>query len=122
MKTEYQDWIDNYIKHNKVTGECFSVTIKMQATFPELVRVRGHYYCPWWGERAHWWLKDGAEIIDPTAFQFPSGGRGAYIEWDESQPEPTGICANCGDHCYDGRFCCGEPCEMEFMGSLDYPY
>jgi hypothetical protein len=107
-------WISENVP--EAYGKCAEVTIAMQATFPELRRVRGHYYCPVWGEREHWWLIDAeGEIVDPTAKQFPSGGLGEYVEWDESQPEPTGMCPNCGGHCYGGESVCSEKCGIEYV-------
>ena len=85
----------------------------MQKEFPELRRVRGHYY-DGVTRRPHWWLvgPDG-DIIDPTAKQFYTNGRGIYEERDEDEPEPTGRCINCGDYVYDGKTCCCEACDRE---------
>jgi hypothetical protein len=95
----------------------------MVAVFPELRRVRGHYYCPIWGERAHWWLvaPDGL-IVDPTAAQFPSLGGGEYVEWEEGREEPTGICPQCGDHVYGGGTCCSEDCHRAYVAYCMNPY
>ncbi len=91
----YAEWITANVE--KAYGQCAEVTEAMAVAFPELTRVRGHYYCTTWGERAHWWLvTPTGEIVDPTAKQFPSGGRGAYVKWDETRAEPTGMCPNCG--------------------------
>lgn len=110
----YEAWIaDNVVDpHNA----CREITLAMQEVFPELTRVRGHYYCPYTGERPHWWLvaPDGT-IVDPTADQFPSKGSGVYVPWDESQPEPTGRCPNCGEYCYDGRELCSESCHRAYV-------
>lgn len=98
------------------TGRCAEYTAALAAAFPELTRVRGHYYCPTWGEREHWWcVTPAGAIVDPTAAQFPSRGAGAYVPWDESQPEPTGMCPNCGGYCYDGGTCCSEKCHDEYV-------
>jgi len=87
----------------------------MQKIFNELTAVRGHYYCPVWGKREHWWLVDkDNEIIDPTAMQFPSKGLGIYEPFKEGSAEPTGICMNCGEYCYEGRSsACSEVCDAE---------
>lgn len=108
MKPEYQDWIDQNV--DDAYGECAAVTQAMADQFPELTRVRGHYYCFSWGERAHWWLTDGEEIVDPTAKQFPSRGKGAYVPWVDGTPEPTGICANCGEPAFNGDTVCSDAC------------
>ena len=110
----YQDWIDQV---PETYGTCEEVTKEMQKEFPELRRVRGHYFCWTWGEREHWWLVDEINdcIIDPTKDQFPSKGTGTYEEWNG--PEPTGKCPNCGEYCYDGEQV-HEYCHDEFMRSL----
>jgi hypothetical protein len=114
MKQQYVDWIAENVE--ETYGKCMEATKRMQTTFGELRLVRGHYYCLVWGEREHWWLVDpDGEIVDPTAKQFPSKGTGPYVEWDESQPEPTGICPNCGGYVYDGGTVCGEKCHNEYV-------
>jgi len=109
----YQHWIDQNVD---VAGRCKEITEAMVKEFPELRRVRGHYYCWIWGEREHWWLvtSDG-EVIDPTAAQFPSKGEGRYVEFDGQ--EPTGMCPNCGEYCYNGEQVHNH-CYDEFMRSL----
>jgi hypothetical protein len=101
-------------------GKCAEVTQQMAAANPSLRRVRGHYYCPIWGERAHWWLVDrDGKIIDPTAAQFPSKGNGTYVEWQEGEKEPSGKCYNCGDYCYDGKVFCPE-CIANHQDHFDF--
>lgn len=109
----YKEWISANVV--VAYGMCKEVTAAMAKDFPELRRVRGHYCCPFWGERQHWWLVTGAgEIVDPTAEQFPSKGMGEYVEWDESAPQPTGKCPNCGGYAYDYRTCCSDECHDEY--------
>ena len=118
MKAKYVAWIAAYV--TETYGKCAKVTEAMQADFPELVRVRGHYYCLIWGVRSHWWLVDtDGEVVDPTAAQFPSGGRGVYVPWEEGTPEPTGVCPNCGGYVYTGDTCCSENCSMEYMAYIN---
>lgn len=114
MTGRYEQWIAEHIP-GEAYGLCAEATKAMALVFPELRRVRGHYYCPHWGRRAHWWLvaPDGS-IIDPTARQFPSQGRGVYDPWDETQPEPTGTCPNCGEYCYDHKLLCSRACEISY--------
>ncbi len=105
-------------------GTCAKHTSAMCEAFPELKRVRGFYYCASWGERQHWWCvtPDGT-IVDPTAAQFPSKGRGVYVEWDESAKQPTGMCMDCGSYCYDCDTFCSPECErstMAYMMSGNY--
>ena len=119
-KSKYYDpWIhENVSDYQAAYGKCADITQRMVEAFPELTRVRGHYYCPCWGEREHWWLTDlEGDIVDPTKSQFPSHGHGAYVPRDESQPEPTGKCPNCGDYCYNGDYCCSESCGSAFVAS-----
>lgn len=113
MESKYNQWIEKNV--SSTYGTCAEVTEAMADAFPELTRVRGHYHCPIWGERAHWWLKtpDG-KIVDPTAAQFPSRGQFTYVEWIDGQEEPTGKCPNCGELCYKGDFCCSDECEVSY--------
>jgi hypothetical protein len=109
----YQEWIDRVAE---TYGTCREVTKQMAKEFPELRRVRGHYYCWVWGEQAHWWLMDlDNRLLDPTADQFPSKGQGRYEEWEG--PEPTGKCLECGEYCYNGEQV-HEHCQDEFVRSL----
>jgi hypothetical protein len=113
MPDAYDAWIEAHVPDfSAAYGKCASVTEHMAAAFPELRRVRGHYYDFGWGERAHWWLvtADG-RIVDPTAKQFPSRGQGHYEEWREGMPLQTGICMDCGDPVYDGATFCSPECE-----------
>lgn len=120
-RIRYANWITENV-HNNGYGQCKEITEAMAGAFPELVRVRGHYYCWSWGEREHWWLVDpGGKIIDPTAAQFPSHGAGQYVEWNEGDREPTGMCPNCGDNCYDGDSCCSERCFNAYRAYLMNP-
>lgn len=117
MKTEYQQWIDALPA--RVTGECAERTLEMQARFPELIRVRGWYWDPIRLQSSHWWLKTAeGEIVDPTAKQFTPGGW--YEEYDESQPEPTGKCPNCGGYCYNHKTCCSDKCNKEYLDYVLY--
>lgn len=121
MEQKYQEWIDNFV--SDPLGHCAELTLEMQKEFPELERVRGHYYCAFWGKREHWWLVDKAgSVVDPSAAQFPSKGLGEYAEWDDSLPEPTGMCPNCGDLVFDGRTCCSDNCHREYAAYCTNPY
>lgn len=113
----YQDWITANVPGTGY-GECAEATTAMVLAFPELRRVRGHYYCLFWGERTHWWCvaPDGS-IVDPTAKQFPSNGIGEYVEYD-GRPLPTGPCANCGDPVYDGGTCCSDECGRQCVAFI----
>ena len=116
---KYNLWISENV--NETYGKCAELTLKMQEAFPELTRVRGHYYCYTWGEREHWWLFDeeNQQIVDPTVDQFPSKGIGEYMPLDESLPEPTGMCPNCGEYCFEGNSMCSENCEISYMAYLN---
>lgn len=111
MENRYANWTRANVEGDGY-GQCAEITARMAADFPELTRVRGHYYCHTWGERAHWWLVTlDSTIVDPTAQQFPSKGLGIYEPWAEGAQEPTGLCMNCGAYCYDGDPTCSEACE-----------
>ena len=55
-------------------GKCREVTENMAAAFPQLTRVRGHYYCDSWGERAHWWLVEPLGPAMSALTQAPGAG------------------------------------------------
>lgn len=113
----YEEWI--VINVIDPVGTCKETTLAMQEAFPELTRVRGHYYCLPWGERDHWWLIDpDGKIVDPTKAQFPCYGCGQYIAWNEGDPEPTGKCLNCGEYVYDDASHCNDTCRQAFMQDL----
>lgn len=115
---EYEVWIKENVEGDGY-GKCAEITEAMAKAFPELTRVRGHYYCPSWGERTHWWLTtpDG-KIVDPTKDQHPSHGLGRYEPWVEGSPEPTGKCPNCGGYCYNGESTCSKKCYEEYRAYL----
>lgn len=110
----YLDWIAENV--SKEYGQCAEVTERMKEAFPELERVRGHYYCHTWGERSHWWMVDSeGTIIDPTKGQFPSNGHGSYKPWEEGSVEPTGMCPNCGEMIYHGGYVCNDECGRSYV-------
>lgn len=114
----YDAWIKDNV--TETYSKCAELTLEMLTVFPELTRVRGHYYCIVWGERAHWWLIDPkGVIVDPTKAQFPSKGTGVYVPWVEGDPEPTGRCPNCGEHTFDGDALCSETCEVSYLAYLN---
>jgi hypothetical protein len=121
MLVKYSEWITKNI--TEAYGKCKEMAEEMAKIFPELTIVRGHYYCMVWGEREHWWLVDEqGHIVDPTAAQFPTKGNGEYVPWDEGAPEPTGMCPNCGEYCYDGNYCCSESCSISYAAYCMNPY
>lgn len=100
-------------------GKCAEITLQVQRQTPDLKRVRGHYDCPIWGKREHWWLINSTgEIIDPTKEQFPSKGIGEYIPWTEGNPEPTGKCLECGKYTFNMQHFCSKCCNDNFCNSL----
>lgn len=107
---------EDYLKYR---GKCKEMSEALVKADPTLTLVRGFYHCPSWGEQQHWWTKaaDGT-INDPTKDQFPSRGRGEYVEFD-------GIikCSNCGKEMkeeeadIDGRYAfCSDQCHAHFVG------
>lgn len=113
LKTEYKVWIATNVDNPR--NKCRDYSHAMAAAFPELKLVRGHYIDLYNGTPdPHWWLETSeGEKVDPTLAQFLDGGRGQYIPWDESNPEPTGKCMNCGGYCYDNAHHCSDACEKE---------
>lgn len=45
---------------------------------------------------------------------FWHAGIAFYEPLNESDPEPTGKCPNCGAYCYDSGTCCSEECDREY--------
>ena len=114
---KYEEWINKWLENNNPYLKCEEASKLMKLSFPELTRVRGHVLTEH-GERPHWWLIDeNLNIIDPTASQFKVIG--GYIPWDESQPEPTGKCPNCGDLCYDYSSVCSDKCGIEYAAYIN---
>lgn len=106
----------NYLKYR---GKCKEMSEALIVEDPSLTLVRGHYYCPFWGEQPHWWTKkpDGT-VIDPTKDQFPSKGNGSYIEFNGLLK-----CSNCdkemkeGDADIQGNYAfCSYKCYGQFVG------
>ncbi len=111
----FETWIETNVTSDSI-GKCAEITLAMCKAFPELKRVRGHYYDFVWAERAHWWCVDpNGIVIDPTAAQFPSKGLGFYDEHVKGDPEPTGKCMNCGAYCFNEQLFCCDQCERETM-------
>ena len=114
----YATWIAAHAED--CYAKCAEITLAMQNEFPELIRVRGHYWCPLWGTRAHWWLKTSSgEIVDPTVSQFPTKGFAAeYEEWNEDGPEVTGKCLCCGEYVYNSNTFCSDKCRRDAYAAL----
>lgn len=104
--------------YSQYRGKCKEMSEALVAADPTLTLVRGHYFCPFWGEQPHWWTKrpDGT-IVDPTKNQFPSKGIGEYVEFDG-----TVECSNCGkrireeDGDYESNYVfCSYECHYHFV-------
>lgn len=129
LEKKYVDWIAKNVKdRTEAYGACASITRKMWEAFPfELRRVRGFYYCTFWGRREHWWLVDlNNNVVDPTASQFPSNGMGTYEELTDEEVEkccPVGKCPNCGNELYKdneyGTEFCNEDCANSYVAYVN---
>ena len=122
MNDEYKKWIST--NSTQPLGRCVELTVAMAAEFPELTRTRGHYLCPIWGDREHWWLVDtNNTIVDPTDAQFPSLGHGENVSWEEGNEEPVGKCGNCGGYSYPSQggnsSFCGDDCAGSYENYLN---
>lgn len=72
-------------------GKCKEVCEAVQKVLPNLILIRGHYYCAQYGKQEHWWLKTPTgNIVDPTKLQFPDQN-GEYVEFDGNYE-----CDHCG--------------------------
>ena len=102
-------------------GHCAEWTAALAETFPELKRVRGFVTLRTGLRRSHWWLETASgEIVDPTASQFDSeyfwhAGIAFYEPLNESEPEPTGKCPNCGESSFRMAFEPGTPTKPSAM-------
>ena len=116
----YESWTRVNVPNSEAAHrKCKEWAYAMVACFPELRLVRGHYVCPVEGKVPHWWCVTPLEcIVDPTAIQFVSLGSGEYIPYDESLPEPTGKCLNCGELRYNDDGCCGPACHGAVLKSF----
>jgi hypothetical protein len=119
-------WIEDYRATHDTFATCVDATKEMLIAFPELLRVRGDVFLSNGWLRHHWWLKEkSGEIHDPTANQFEGDYYGnarilEYLEHDETLPEPTGKCPNCGDgYCYNGDSVCCEECGIQYTSYLN---
>lgn len=117
----YAMWIDAYVAEHDgfVRGKCVIATARMVLAFTELRRARGFVETSW-GDDQHWWCvaPDGT-IVDPTRAQYPYVL--SYDEVDPSAPHrpiPTGPCAYCGGHAYDGSTVCSERCHVAYARYL----
>ncbi len=124
----YQEWIDAKLKTEDPQTKCAEWTEEMSAVFPELIKVRGQVVLSNLWQRDHWWLvtPDGV-IVDPTVKQFDGDYFGhakplAYLPRDEAEPEPTGMCPNCGGYCYDGGTCCSDACHHAYVAYCMNPH
>jgi len=102
-------------------GRCKAYSEAAVAKDPTLTLVRGHYYCPYWGEQPHWWtVRSDGTVYDPTAEQFPSKGSGEYVPFDGRVN-----CSACGkemkeeDGSYESNYVfCSYECHGRFVGVL----
>ncbi len=110
---------DQHERYRRFRGKCREMSEALVKEDPTLRLVRGHYLDPHWGEQAHWWCaKPDGTVVDPTAAQFPSNGRGLYVEFD-------GICTceTCGKEVREENAimmsqypCCSNACAAKLVG------
>ena len=109
---------DDYAKYR---GKCKEMSDALIIADLSLTLVRGHYYDTVWSEQPHWWCrKPDGTIVDPTKDQFPSRGRGEYVEFSGNVE-----CAECGKSLpeeeadIDGNYAfCSYECHGRFVGVL----
>jgi hypothetical protein len=129
MKPQYEIWIVlNCNDQHKLLGKCHEVCLEMQKEFPELRLASGFVHTelnlaayrtrgPW----AHWWLMDGEEVVDPTAFQYNNVQPIRYEELPEDHParhHEMKRCPNCGTVFWTDGYCCSEKCDDELIKSM----
>ena len=103
MKQQYEEWI----KQNP--GQSAE---SMQAAFPELKLVRGHYYDWQFGPQAHTWLENERDIVDPTQHNI---GHYEPLTLQTIGRKVTGQCGVCGEWVFDGKRFCSNECEERFV-------
>lgn len=117
MDSAYEQWIWDNVDPEHTTGLCHHYSDEMRKDFPELILVRGYYFCLIEGKHPHWWLRteDGV-IVDPTANQFESKGEGRYEPIPEDAPEPVGKCRNCDQLFYEMEYhpLCSDMCYVAY--------
>lgn len=123
LDPRYVAWIEARVRgYEDAYGQCEKTARAMVEDFPgELRLVRGHYYDIGWGERGHWWCEtlEGGVVVDPTARQFPTQGRGPYVEFLGTDDQlPTGRCMECGEETFEGKTFCTTGCERAYIASL----
>lgn len=119
IKSIYNLWMEQFaIENYPIRGKCKEATDKMISKFPELRQIRGHVRHILSEKLSpHWWCIDqDNNIVDPTAAQFVAIIE--YIPHDETQPEPTGRCPNCGEYCYDYKSVCSDECGEEYKAYI----
>jgi hypothetical protein len=95
---------------------CGVFTRALARQFPELRATAGFYFAPGGAAHGeHWWLEtsEGA-IVDPTADQWPSQGRGRYERYDPARHLVVkGSCPSCGTGLYSraGAYPCSRSCD-----------
>ena len=108
-------------------GRCHDFVAQLVKEFPEeLTAIVGYYHDPMWGPRHHaWCITSRGTIVDPTAGQFPSAGRGVYEPFGDHPP--LFKCQNCGADVFTDEwypFCC-DSCSAqayaEFSPDRFYP-
>ncbi len=105
---------------HSLRGRCKELSTKLCEENPNLILVRGFYWCPIWNVRdQHWWTKDSNGVIhDPTKGQYPSNGCGEYTEFDGfCQCDECGTLIPEENAIIEGRyaFCCSR-CYGHFVG------
>lgn len=104
-------------------NHCSQFTRHMAERFPELRRVAGFYLSPAGASHGeHWWLESSEGlIVDPTADQWPSRGKGTYIRYDPTKHLVSkGSCPSCGVGLYSRTG--SHPCSRECDESLANEY
>ena len=118
---KYEKWIKDYLlsKDGNICGKCYEATSEMIKTFPELKRIRGHVRHILSNKVSpHWWCINAEGIVfDPTSIQFVAIIK--YIPHDETQPEPTGKCSNCGEYCFNYEAVCSDKCATEYKAFIE---
>lgn len=102
-------------------NNCGLFSRELARQFPELRAVAGFYFSPGGASHGeHWWLETAAgTIVDPTADQWPSHGRGRYERYDPARHLVVkGTCPCCGAGLYSraSAYPCSRDCDEELAG------
>lgn len=126
---KYYEWINKWLKKNRVRGNCEKAVKDMKIAFPELeikvgmIQVLDTDYEVRYVN--HWWLEKNGKIIDPTYSQYIDVY--SYNPWQPGSMVVVGKCKYCGENItqnidslkyYPDINFCSKACENGYISYL----